>query len=154
MSQSIRFKDQRAEQELFQQRALAAGVVMVLALGVVVARLAWLQVVRYDYFVGEAQGNRIKVEPIPANRGLILDRNGLPLATNAPSFQLEITREEVADLNRTLAELVSLGLLEGTDAPKIAVAVVVENAPGGGGSGFASPIARKILDSYLLPPQS
>jgi penicillin-binding protein 2 len=35
------------------------------------------------------------------------------------------------------------------DAPKIAVAVVVENAPGGG-SAFAAPIARRILDRYLL----
>ena len=119
MSQSIRLKDQRAEQELFQQRALFAGLVMVLALGVVVSRLVWLQVVRYDYFVGEAQGNRIKVEPIPANRGLILDRNGLPLATNAPSFQLEITREQVADLDATLAELVTLGLVESIDIPRL-----------------------------------
>jgi len=32
------------------------------------------------------------------------------------------------------------------------VAVVVENAPGGG-SAFASPIARRILDRYLLTPE-
>jgi len=38
------------------------------------------------------------------------------------------------------------------DAPRIAVAVVVENAPGGG-SAFAAPIARRILDAYLLPPE-
>jgi penicillin-binding protein 2 len=38
------------------------------------------------------------------------------------------------------------------DAPKIAVAVVVENAPGGG-SAFAAPIARRILDRYLLTPE-
>src|SRR5262249_42044225 len=36
--------------------------------------------------------------------------------------------------------------------PKIAVAVVVENAPRGG-SAFAAPIARRILDSYLLTPE-
>ena len=78
MSKSIRLKDHRAEQELFEQGAFVAAVVMVLALGGVVARLVWLQVVRYEYYVGESQGNRIKVEPIPANRGLILDRNGLP----------------------------------------------------------------------------
>jgi penicillin-binding protein 2 len=36
--------------------------------------------------------------------------------------------------------------------PKLAVAIVVENAPGGG-SAFAAPIARKILDSYLLTPE-
>jgi penicillin-binding protein 2 len=38
------------------------------------------------------------------------------------------------------------------DAPKIAVAVVVENAPGGG-SAFSAPIARRILDRYLLTPE-
>jgi penicillin-binding protein 2 len=38
------------------------------------------------------------------------------------------------------------------EAPRIAVAVIVENAPGGG-SGFASPIARRILDAYLLTPE-
>ena len=34
------------------------------------------------------------------------------------------------------------------DKPKIALAVLVEN--GGGGSEFAAPVARKILDHYLL----
>jgi len=34
-------------------------------------------------------------------------------------------------------------------ALQVAVAVVVENAPGGG-SAFAAPIARRILDRYLL----
>jgi len=36
------------------------------------------------------------------------------------------------------------------DDPKLAIAVVVEN--GRSGSGTAAPIARKIFDAYLLPP--
>jgi penicillin-binding protein 2 len=36
------------------------------------------------------------------------------------------------------------------DKPKLAVAVLVEN--GRSGSGTAAPIARKVLDAYLLPP--
>jgi penicillin-binding protein 2 len=36
--------------------------------------------------------------------------------------------------------------------PKLALAIVIENAPGGG-SAFAAPIARRILDSYLLTPE-
>ena len=36
-----------------------------------------------------------------------------------------------------------------SDKPVIAIAVLVEN--GGGGSSVAAPIAREILDSYLLP---
>jgi penicillin-binding protein 2 len=36
------------------------------------------------------------------------------------------------------------------DDPQLAVAVVVEN--GRSGSGTAAPIARKVFDAYLLPP--
>ena len=36
-----------------------------------------------------------------------------------------------------------------SDDPVIALAVLVEN--GGGGSSVAAPIAREILDAYLLP---
>jgi len=35
------------------------------------------------------------------------------------------------------------------DKPRIAISVIVEN--GGGGSAVAAPLARKLLDSYLLP---
>jgi penicillin-binding protein 2 len=109
MSRSVRIKDHHAEQRLFEGRAAAAAVIMLVALGSVIARLVWLQVVRYDYFADLSQGNRIKIEPIPPNRGLILDRNGLPLATNAPSYQLEVTREQVSDIDATLIGLAQLG---------------------------------------------
>ncbi|MGD8695634.1 MAG: penicillin-binding transpeptidase domain-containing protein, partial [Gammaproteobacteria bacterium] len=36
------------------------------------------------------------------------------------------------------------------EAPRIAIAVVVEN--GGSGSGTAAPVARQVLDNYLLRP--
>jgi penicillin-binding protein 2 len=119
MSRSVRIKDHHAEQRLFEGRAIAAAVIMVIALGSVIARLVWLQVIQYDYFADLSQGNRIKVEPIPPNRGLILDRNGLPLATNAPSYQLELTREQVADIDATLLGLSQLGLLDNADFPSL-----------------------------------
>jgi penicillin-binding protein 2 len=119
MSRSVRIKDHHGEQQLFEGRAIAAAVIMVIALGSVIARLVWLQVVQYDYFSALSQGNRIKVEPIPPNRGLILDRNGLPLATNAPSYQLELTREQVTDIDATLVGLAQLGLLDNADFPSL-----------------------------------
>lgn len=119
MSRSVRIKDHHAEQRLFEGRAIAAAVIMLLALGSVIARLIWLQVVQYDYFADLSQGNRIKIEPIPPNRGLILDRNGLPLATNAPSYQLEVTREQVTDIDATLVGLAKLGLLDNADFPSL-----------------------------------
>jgi penicillin-binding protein 2 len=119
MSRSARIKDHHAEQRLFEGRAAAAAVIMLVALGSVIARLVWLQVVRYDYFADLSQGNRIKIEPIPPNRGLILDRNGQPLATNAPSYQLELTREQVSDIDATLIGLAQLGLLDNADFPSL-----------------------------------
>jgi penicillin-binding protein 2 len=119
MSRSVSIKDHHAEQRLFERRAIAAAVIMLLAVGSVIARLIWLQVVRYDYFADLSQGNRIKIEPVPPNRGLILDRNGLPLATNIPSYQLELTREQVTDIAGTLAGLASLGLLDDADIPSL-----------------------------------
>ncbi len=119
MSRSVRIKDHHAEQQLFDQRAIAAGVMIALAIGAVIARLVWLQVIKYDYFLDLSQGNRIKIEPIPPNRGLILDRNGVPLATNAPSYQLELRREQVPDLDATLAGLSDIGLLDSDDIPAI-----------------------------------
>ena len=116
---SRRIKDQFLEQRQFAQRAVGAAVVMLLAIGAVMARLVWLQVVRYDYFTELAQGNRIKVEPIPPNRGLILDRNGIPLATNSPSYQLELTREQVPNLDTTLAGLSEIGMVEAEDIPRL-----------------------------------
>src|SRR4051794_4742040 len=119
MARSVRIKDHHSERQLFDQRAIAAALLITLAIAVVIARLVWLQVVKYDYFVDLSQGNRIKVEPIPPNRGLILDRNGLPLATNAPSYQLEVTREQVTDIDATLVGLAQLGLLDNADFPSL-----------------------------------
>ena len=54
----------------------------------------------------------MRTEPIPAARGLILDRNGNLLAGNQPAYQLELVPEEVPDLNAALKGLVKLGLID------------------------------------------
>jgi penicillin-binding protein 2 len=119
MPRQVRIKDQHQELQLFERRALAAAAIMALGFLAILARLVWLQVIKYDYYVQESQGNRIKIEPIPPNRGLILDRNGQPLATNAPSYQLELTREQVPNLDETLERLADLGLIDARDIPSL-----------------------------------
>jgi len=107
----VRIKDHQKEQRSFLQRsAVAAAVIGSLAL-LLLGRLVVLQIVRYDYYLDLAQGNRTRIEPIPANRGLILDRSGKILAENQPSFQLELVREQVPDLDRTLKGLQELGII-------------------------------------------
>jgi penicillin-binding protein 2 len=59
----------------------------------------------------------------------------------------EYDAEEVDERLRHHALFVAFAPAE---APRIAVAVVVEN--GGSGSGTAAPVARQVLDNYLLRP--
>jgi len=119
----VRIKDHWKEQRLFDQRALIAGFVGLALLCVLAGRLVLLQVIRYGYYAQAAQYNRVRIEPIPAARGLILDRNGETLAAGQPGYQLELVREEVPDLDATLKGLVKTGLLTPEELPDVRRAI-------------------------------
>ena len=108
---TVRIKDHWAEQRLFESRALVAAFIIAALTFVLVGRLVVLQVMRFDYYAELSQGNRVRVEPLPAQRGLILDRNGQVLAENRPAFQLELVRERVPDVDTTLKRLIEIGVL-------------------------------------------
>ncbi len=115
----VKVKDLFGEQRTFQVRVILSALVAALLLGLVGARLAWLQVVRHDYYADLSQGNRVRIDPLPPDRGIIYDRQGRVLAENTPAYQLTVTREQVPDLDATLARLVELDLLEQDDLPRV-----------------------------------
>jgi penicillin-binding protein 2 len=119
MLRAVRIKDHYAEQQLFMSRVALTGGTILLCILLLIARLVYLQIVRHDYYLDQSQGNRIRSEPLPPNRGLIFDRNGIALGLNAPTYQLELTREQVPNLDATLGALAELGLLERGDLPRI-----------------------------------
>ncbi len=95
------------EQELvrFRRRVLVASLAVVIAFCLLAARLVWLQVVRHEDLSEQAESNRTAVVPIVPNRGLILDRNGLVLATNYSAYTLEITPSKAGNLEETIEQL-------------------------------------------------
>lgn len=115
----VRIKDDALEQRIFLQRAMfAAGIVVVLIL-LLAGRAFWLQVLQHQHYFELSQGNRARIEPLPPNRGLILDRAGRVIAENTPAYQLELVREQAGDLDLTLARLERFGLLEADDAGRV-----------------------------------
>ena len=116
---AVRIKDHWREQRLFDQRSIICAVIMALATLGLVARLYVLQVSRHAYYSELSQGNRVRTEPIPAARGLILDRAGEVIAGNQPAYQLELVPEEVPDVDGTLASLVQLGLIRAEDVAEL-----------------------------------
>jgi len=100
-----REKDNTAESELFFRRALVVVFAVFLSFLAVAGRLVYLQVLNHDRFTTLSDSNRVRLQPLPPTRGFIFDRNGVLLADNLASYHLEITREQVKNLDATLAEL-------------------------------------------------
>jgi penicillin-binding protein 2 len=57
---------------------------------VLTARLAYMQIMRYDYYWDRAERNRLRILPITAPRGEIFDRNGQQLVANRPGFTVSL----------------------------------------------------------------
>jgi penicillin-binding protein 2 len=74
-------------------------------IGGLLLRLAWLQIIDHDRFADLSEHNRIRLMELAPNRGLIYDRNGVVLAENKPTYHLEITPEQVEDMDVTLEGL-------------------------------------------------
>ena len=84
-------RDVEQEIDRFRGRVLAAAGFVLLAFLLLASRLVYLQVFRHEELATQAEANRIAVVPIVPNRGLIVDRNGIVLATNYSAYTLEIS---------------------------------------------------------------
>ncbi|MCE1251034.1 MAG: penicillin-binding protein 2, partial [Comamonadaceae bacterium] len=89
----------------FRLRVLALALVVLLAFGLLVSRLWVLQIERHEDLADQAESNRTAVVPIVPNRGQILDRNGVVLATNYSAYTLEITPSKAGVLEDTIEAL-------------------------------------------------
>ncbi|MBW8317381.1 MAG: penicillin-binding protein 2 [Hydrogenophaga sp.] len=89
----------------FRTRVLAAGLAVLVAFALLAARMVYLQVMRHDDLLAQAESNRTAVLPVVPNRGQILDRHGRVLATNYSAYTLEITPAKVDDLDATIEAL-------------------------------------------------
>ncbi len=98
----------KADLARFHVRVVVLGLVILMAFGAVGGRLFYLQVLRHEDLGEQAESNRTAIIPIVPNRGLILDRNGVVLATNYSAYTLEITPSRVSDVEATIDELATV----------------------------------------------
>ncbi len=62
---------------------------------IILGQLINLQIVQGGKFRGMAEGNRLRLQAIPAPRGFIMDRNGEIIAKNQPSFNLAVVPSDL-----------------------------------------------------------
>lgn len=102
----------------FSRRALMIGGLQGIALGILGMRLSWLQVVEGDKYKTLSENNRINVQILPPSRGQIVDRYGVPLATNLQNFQVLVTPEQVEDFEKAIADIRTYITLDDSDLKK------------------------------------
>ena len=108
MADRYTFKDHNREKQIFLSRLLIGGIVVLVLFALLITRLVYLQVFEHEYYSTKSDGYRIHIQPVPPNRGLIYDRNGVLLAENKPSYTLTLTRENAGDMDASLQLLGSL----------------------------------------------
>ena len=82
--------DERPARERQLVRFLAFGIVVLIGVSGLTARLVYLQFVRGQVYQARAEQNRTVTEALPSTRGLIYDRAGRLLVTNEPSYAIKI----------------------------------------------------------------
>jgi len=104
-----------------QTRMAVAAVVIVIAFGLVAARLWYLQVDRGSDMRSLSENNRIRLVRVPAARGVVYDRHGEILIDNRPSFDVVFVPEDARDHRRQVMR--SLASYLGEDEPALHQAV-------------------------------
>ena len=72
-----------------------------------------LQINQGNYFEGLAESNRMRVVAVPASRGIIFDRHGLPLVNNIPSFNLYAVFGDMPNPEEVLTRLSERVVIDG-----------------------------------------
>ncbi len=109
-------KNLERELNRFRARLIAAALFVLLCFGLLGSRLVNLQIYRHEELAQQAEANRIAVVPVVPNRGLIVDRNGVVLATNYSAYTLEITPSKVkGELDSVIDSLTEVLEIQGRD---------------------------------------
>ena len=91
------YLDGRREPVRRLSRFVVFGLIVVLGVGGLTARLFYLQIANGTQYAALSTANRTVLEAIPAPRGLIYDRNGRLLVSNIPTFSVKIRPSDLPD---------------------------------------------------------
>ncbi|WMY96921.1 MAG: peptidoglycan DD-transpeptidase MrdA [Arsenophonus sp.] len=97
-----------AESTLFMRRAFISFSIIMILVIILITNLYNLQIIKHNDYKTLSNENRIKIVPIPPTRGIIYDRNGIPIALNRTVYQLELMPEKITNIKKIFSELRNL----------------------------------------------
>ncbi|GGL95790.1 penicillin-binding protein 2 [Pseudooceanicola nanhaiensis] len=121
-------KDTAESVRRITRRGLILGGGMVGFMGLLGARMRYMQVDQADEFRLLAEENRVNIRLIPPARGEIFDRNGRIIAHNEQAYRIVMVREDADDVDETIRRLSRLVQLDPDELEK-ALAEMKRSAP-------------------------
>jgi penicillin-binding protein 2 len=112
-------KDSNTRTKLLARRAVLLGGGQLALLATLAGRLYYLQVVRADRYAMQADENRINIRLLAPPRGRIVDRFGVLLATNRPTYRAVLVAEQTGDIPATLDAVGTLIPLSDVDRKRV-----------------------------------
>lgn len=92
----------------FLRRLVFSLCIMIIFFTILIINLYYLQIINFNNYSQESEKNRIKFIPIIANRGIIYDRNKVPVAINKKIYQMNLIIKKTKNLENTLKKLNSI----------------------------------------------
>lgn len=105
MFNSYSIKDRDHEQRQYTARVVGLFLIALVGFTILLGRLVQLQVWEHQAYQVKSDRNRIQLQAIAPQRGLIFDRNGVVLAENRPVYALNLVDERVEDFAALMSEL-------------------------------------------------
>ena len=125
---SRKAKNERTPSERGASMAAAMRGLVILMFGILIIQLINLQVIKGDQYREQAEINALREIPIPANRGLVYDRNGTLLVQNTARFSATIIPGDLTDGDEATAYRLISNVI-GMPASEIEARVSPSQAP-------------------------
>ncbi|SLM28965.1 MrdA [Desulfamplus magnetovallimortis] len=93
------------DRDWLKKRLGIAAVFIMVVFSLLLTRFVYLQVVEGEEYRRLSENNCIRLQSVPASRGMIYDRTGTLLVDNRPSFDLKIVLKDAVPLHKTLEKL-------------------------------------------------
>ena len=90
-------RDESKKYKVFTRRALILSGIKLTLFGILGGRFCYLQFIESEKYQNIATRNCIKIIIVPVPRGIIVDRNGIELASNQTSYQLILDKSGLSN---------------------------------------------------------
>jgi penicillin-binding protein 2 len=104
--------------EYIKKRTFLFFTVIFIFMTILGARMAYMQVIGFDKYKRLSENNRIRLMRIKADRGFIKDTKGRLIVKNTPSYELNVVKEDVKDIDTLLDKLNEIVPIDKTFAKK------------------------------------